>query len=84
MNFGPQGLNLYIDGELDENIMTLDTIECSRGGFSGGLDGNDNPWVFGVNSWFSVPGSAVPVDSPFDGAIDDVRISMTRRIYSRE
>ncbi|MEQ9350246.1 MAG: LamG-like jellyroll fold domain-containing protein, partial [Alphaproteobacteria bacterium] len=68
-SFGPEGMKLYLNGEL------MDT-----NGYTGGLDdssggaGNTEPWVLGANSWGSGNGTAYPLQDYFDGRIDEVTI----------
>jgi hypothetical protein len=70
---GPQGLELYVDG----------VLRASDTGITTGINGNDEPWVFGVRNWASNAGSPTPVDggTHMDGLLDDLRISDVRRRY---
>lgn len=73
ISYGPPGLSLFVDGVV--GIETTDTL---------GIDGNDNPWVIGVNSAGSMEGQAEPVREPFaGGAIDHLRIWRGWQDFSR-
>lgn len=86
INFGPPGAELWIDGVMATNTARLDTengpVDCNQRD-SQGIDGNSNPWGFGVDTTVSANGTVEPVDRPFaGGAIDHLRISGTQRDFS--
>ncbi|MCH7864802.1 MAG: hypothetical protein IIC56_06280, partial [Proteobacteria bacterium] len=59
-NWGPDGMELYVDGQLvDSNDYT------------GGIENNDEPLVIGANSWSSSDGDADHLKDYFDGQIDE-------------
>jgi hypothetical protein len=68
VNFGPPGLELYLDGRLvasDETTL--------------GTSGNHNPWVIGADTSEANPGAATPPAHFLTGAaIDLLRISSAR------
>ncbi len=89
INFGPGGLDLYVDGVRGERVgrIGLDGANCnsdiSCGGQStDGLSGNQNPWILGASSQNSPAGSNSNLSSPFrGGAIDRLRISSSTRSF---
>lgn len=89
INFGPGGLDLYVDGVRGERVgrIGLDGVNCnsdiSCGGQStDGLSGNQNPWILGASSQSSPAGSNSNLSSPFrGGAIDRLRISSSTRSF---
>lgn len=85
--FGAPELELFIDGVKATRDDTIDTpfiadIVCGRTA-TGGLDGNDLPWVFGATAWSSTGGTDPPSAYLAPAAIDHVRISRVRRDFSR-
>lgn len=87
LNFGPPGVELYVDGELQTNTSST-TVRWDCGSpvpcgapSSQGIDGNENPIVLGVSSHGSEEGSAAPVTRPFSGLIDSFRLSRNRRSF---
>jgi hypothetical protein len=89
-NWGAPDLELWIDGVEQSFIGQIPwastiTINCEGLVNTDGIDGNDNPWVFGASNGDSVEGTGAPVTLPLtNGAIDHVRISNARRDYSIE
>ena len=85
VNFGPGGLELYVDGDRQrrEGFVDLDVFDVPCGGrIRTGIDGNDNPWVLGARSERSDEGQAEPVEHWLEGAaIDEFRISRARRDF---
>ena len=62
-NWGPGGMELYVDGQLvDTNTYT------------GGIENNTEPLVIGANSWSSDDGEANHLKDYFDGQIDEFSI----------
>lgn len=91
VNFGPPGVELWIDGVLQTGTGEVINIEPPRGptanpctGMSSdGIAGNDIPWFFGVNNGFSSPGTTDDLRSYFrGGSFDHIRISRARRDFS--
>lgn len=85
VNFGPDGVALYIDGALTEGgavggCSDVGTV-CS-GACATGIEGNANPWVVGAGATISDEGNAVPTNLFFVGAIDELRISSTHRDFA--
>ncbi len=72
-NFGgDEGLELYIDGKLEEKDVTA----------KWGIDGNNNPWAIGATIKHSNEGSAQGADLySLDALFDDVQISNQRRNF---
>lgn len=90
LSFGAEPA-LWVDGALATGPETVrieqpgfvDDVPCG-GAFSGGISGNDNPWVIGASTTFAREGEGQPVTSPFvNGAIDHLRISSVTRDFSR-
>jgi hypothetical protein len=69
VNFGPPGVELFLDSVLQTE------------GAAWGIDGNTNPWSIGAGNWYSEEGASTPISDPFEGSLDDVRISRVRRAY---
>jgi len=86
VNFGPPGLELYVDGQLaapsSQIICGKMVIDCG-GQTREGIDGNDNPWVIGASARTSGEGLATPVDNPLGGLVDSLRISSARRAHGQ-
>jgi hypothetical protein len=83
VNFGPGGLELYVDGQ---RAQRTDKLPCGSAYQCGatttsGIDGNTNPWVVGATAMTSADGAATPIDNPLQGAIDSLRISKVRRTF---
>jgi hypothetical protein len=70
VNFGPPYVELFLDGVLQAK------------GDAWGIDGNLNPWAIGASNAFSEEGASTPISKPFEGSVDDVRISRVRRAYA--
>lgn len=68
--FGPRGMRLYIDGQLDRDYANF----TSGLGASSGGTGNSEPIAIGANAWSSDDESIWDNHSHLDGQIDDVRI----------
>jgi hypothetical protein len=66
-SFGPQGMKLYLNGEL-----------VGENAYTGGLGANREPLVIGASIWGNRKGSGdlgkLKVSDPFDGRIDEVAI----------
>ena len=62
-SFGPDGMQLYLDG----NLVDSDS-------YTGGLDGNEEPMVFGANAWASSDGEADNLRDFFGGQMDNIAI----------
>ena len=60
-SFGKDGMSLSFDGRV------VDT-----NGFSGGIEGNEEPWVIGASAIYSSDLGADKLTQPFDGQIHDV------------
>ena len=76
---------LAVDGEVATSTGTrlsgnncLTEVACDGTGVFD-PSGNQNPWVLGADSSTSLEGAAEPVTSYFFGAIDQFRVSNTRR-----
>lgn len=94
VNFGPvTGLQLFINGSQHKrtgDVMTaahaLATkclrVETCDKTIDKGIAGNDNPWVIGAVTKFSIDGGATPVHFSLGGAIDDLRISSVTREFT--
>ncbi|MDJ0628422.1 MAG: Hint domain-containing protein [Rhodobacter sp.] len=63
LSFGSDGAHLYIDGEV-----------AATHSYTGGIAGNDEPWVLGVNQWASGDGVADNLNSFFDGTLDEFAV----------
>jgi hypothetical protein len=85
INFGPPDLELFIDGVRAENRgvwNTGGTVYTCGEPLEIGLDGNNNPWVIGASAVGSNEGGYTDTKDFFSGgAIDELRLSMTRRPY---
>lgn len=86
VNFGAPGFELFVGGELATYDGTAGydskTIQCGSTA-SDGIEGNDNPWVFGASIAESSEPSGIPVNRYLaGGAIDNVRISRVRRDFA--
>jgi hypothetical protein len=49
---------------------------------TGGIQGNENPWLLGAAATSSEEGRATPAHRQLAGAIDSLRISDARRDFS--
>lgn len=84
VNFGPPGLELYVDGVLSDwggETPLDDDWQCGQSGIWG-IAGNDLPWVIGRSTYQSdeVLGE---LELPATGAaIDHLRISRVRREFA--
>jgi Ca2+-binding RTX toxin-like protein len=63
MSFGSDGMKLFLDGE-----------QVGSNAFTGGIDGNNEPWVIGANAWNSSTGTANNLHSYFNGKIAEVAL----------
>ncbi len=91
VNWGAPDLELWIDGATHNFIgqipfnTTTTVVDCLGATNNLGIDGNDNPWVFGMSAGLSDEDSANNTTKPLvDGAIDHLRISSARRDFSVE
>ena len=62
-SWGSDGMKAYINGEL-----------VGSNAYTGGIEGNNEPWVFGVNQAHSGDGVANTLYDYFDGKMDDIAI----------
>jgi len=60
VSFGPEGLALYVDG-----------VAVDSDPHTGGIDGNNEPWVIGASQVYSGDGTAVNLRDHFGGRIDE-------------
>jgi hypothetical protein len=84
-NFGPVDNRLYIDGveqsrDIIINIVNSDR-DCTENNPTLGTGGNTNPLVIGASSQRSDPGLATPIRAPFNGAMDEVRLSSSNQAF---
>lgn len=89
VNFGVGGLELWLDGALQTfpGPVTLfgGPKICSDRGAEIGIDGTNNPFIFGADAHVSAPGSHEPVSGALHGIeIDHARLSRVRRDYAAE
>ncbi len=68
-NFGPGGMQLYLNGQLEAS----DSYAGGLGNTSGGA-GNFEPWALAAHSGFSDPGVVTPLGQFFEGQIDEVAL----------
>jgi hypothetical protein len=80
-NFGSAGTELWLNGTKVDAPGMLNIVTC-QSGTGIGISGNTNPWTVGINSGPSADGTGLPVTQPFDGAMDQLRISAIRRDFS--
>jgi hypothetical protein len=89
VNFGAAGFELWIDGAIQNRATPVgligqncsQTVNCGDAA-TGGLAGNDNPWILGASADGSVEGQGSPLSLPFrDGLLDAFRISDVRRSF---
>ncbi len=89
VNFGPGGLELYVDGDASLQFGLVgyrgancnDNVTCG-GVTNGGMAGNNDPIVIGATSEDSEAGSTDELDDPFRGGrLDALRISSARRNF---
>ncbi|MEM7668911.1 MAG: Ig-like domain-containing protein, partial [Pseudomonadota bacterium] len=66
-SFGPDGLELWLDGEL------LGSTD-----YTGGLGGNFEPLVIGANQWSSSAGQSDKINHVFNGTVEDVALYDTQ------
>ena len=69
VNFGPEGMELYVNGQL----AATNDYDGGLGTSSGGT-GNEEPIVIGANSWISSDGEDDNLLDFFSGRIDEVAI----------
>jgi Concanavalin A-like lectin/glucanases superfamily len=88
INFGAPNAELFLDGVEGNNSDTVTILGgqdfvCNELHLEG-IDGNDQPWVFGADNSTSGDGQTDQPRSFFTGgAIDHIRISRARRGFSR-
>ncbi|MGZ2257083.1 LamG-like jellyroll fold domain-containing protein [Roseobacter sp. A03A-229] len=63
VTFGPDGLELYLDGTL-----------VGTNSYTGGISGNMEPWTLGASQWKSGDAVADNLQQYFEGAIDEFAI----------
>lgn len=63
LSFGPDGMKLYMDGELVDSD-----------NYTGGISDNEEPLIFGANQWGSGNGTANNLQNFFEGQMDGVAI----------
>lgn len=86
VNFGPPQAELWINGVLatvqDQIADDQNRIYDCNQATARGIEGNTNPWSFGIDTGISGNGELRPLQNPLiDGAIDHVRISSERRDF---
>lgn len=87
INFGSGGMTLAVDGKTSPQTTALDLgtargkWACGTGQVTGGIAGNNEPWVLGADAQVTPIGSAPPADVQLglDGMIDQLRISKVQR-----
>ncbi len=62
-SFGPNGMNLYLDGQL-----------VDHDNYTGGLGGNEEPLIFGANQWLSGNQVADNLQDFFKGQMDKIAV----------
>jgi hypothetical protein len=85
-NFGPEGTELYVNGELA--MRTGDTgvpsvLPACGTNTTGGISGNDLPWVLGFDSASSTSPLQGLARHFSGGALDAFRVSSVRRAFGR-
>jgi len=63
VSWGDSGMHVYLNGS-----------EVASNSYTGGLSGNENPWVFGANQWISGDNVANNLQHHFDGDMDEIAI----------
>ncbi len=63
VSWGDSGMHVYLNGS-----------EVAANSYTGGLSGNENPWVFGTNQWSSSDNVANSLSEYFSGDMDDIAI----------
>lgn len=63
LSFGPDGMKLYMDGELVDSD-----------NYTGGISDNEEPLIFGANQWGSGNGVANNLQNYFEGQMDGIAI----------
>jgi hypothetical protein len=87
VNFGPPRNELWIDGQPQAGTGSVrfgatNTHDCGPVA-TGGIAGNNNPWVVGASSHGSEEGESEALLAPLTGvSLDHLRISSIRRDYS--
>ena len=85
VNFGLPDTQLFIDGIRHQGLgggsIGPNDYSCNRT-VGRGIATNRNPWGIGVALHDSADGSEIPVIDPYTGAVDELRISSTRRDFS--
>ncbi len=81
VNFGgTDAPELFVDGVRQNGGVVEGCFAsqfCGQATVGGSIRGNANPWVFGASSTFSNEGATEELRDPFDGVLDNVRISAT-------
>ncbi|MEL6584568.1 MAG: Ig-like domain-containing protein [Pseudomonadota bacterium] len=68
--FGPDGMKLLVDGQV------VDTNS-----YTGGIEGNSEPWVIGANQWNSSQGTSNNTRWYFDGEIYNFKVEAADETY---
>lgn len=90
INFGAGGVEFWLDNVLQEapgsyNFGGGVVLSCGGPPFEIGIDGNDNPFLFGASMSNSTAGGHEPVSEALHGLeIDHARLSRVRRDYASE
>ena len=63
VSFGADGLSVHLNGE----VVATDS-------FTGGIDGNNNPWVIGAMNWQTSEGANDNLNNYFNGQIAEVAV----------
>jgi len=63
VSFGPEGLQVFVDGDL-----------AASNSYTGGIKGNSEPWTIGADQWQSGDSVADNLKGHFDGAIDEFAV----------
>jgi len=88
VNFGPEGVELFVNGvqksggEVGDCSDARGDNACTGSECTTGIDGNDNPFTVAVSSTTSTEGTADSLTDYFSGAIDEVRVSSSRRDFA--
>ncbi len=86
INFGPPGLELYIDGEAQDGVgevfIGMSPTNCvDEDLVTVGIAGNTNPLIVGASLSMSMKGMIDEVLPLEDGALDELRVSSVRRDF---
>jgi hypothetical protein len=83
VNFGPKGLELYVNGVRSAEVKTTSDGTCVDGKDRDvGLEGTDQPWIVGAMGWWTCVGTSAPVTYPLRGTVANFRISKVRRDFA--